>query len=364
MCLHPISVPVKVNGRITDFNVVPCGHCPECLDRKQKDMMQVFLNIGNRSSSIVFATFTYDDEHLPYLWSLYDHETEQASYQSFDVSLPESHLSDYDPVSLVSTPSLRRRDWRLWLKSARIKFERDFGHKISPFSYSCIGEYGKVHFRPHYHCLFFGLSLSEAQELCKSWDYGFSYCQFVRRDQSLTAICRYMAKYLYKGLFEAPDVLYKLVEKPRVLNSRGLVKIDDNFVSWLTGRDLGITLDTRFLNDELCERLLSRRRLLIDNFSYCLGRHYIDKIFKRYETDSEGKTKLVSTPLQKALSDFVRRQSHSFYDRPYRKLKSQYGDEVAASMCVEIIRSDEAAKQSKNESLSQTLQEYYRRSKF
>ena len=201
MCLNPILVPVKVNGRITDYNVVPCGRCPECLDRKQKDMMQVFLNIANRSSSIVFATFTYDDEHLPYMWSLFDHETESASYMSFDVSVPESHLSKEDPVSLVSAPSLRRRDWRMWLKSARVKYERDFGRKVPEFSYSCIGEYGKLHFRPHYHCLFFNMSLADAQELCKSWNYGFSYCELVKRDQSLTGVCRYMAKYLYKGLF-------------------------------------------------------------------------------------------------------------------------------------------------------------------
>ena len=363
MCLNPISVPVRECGRIVSYNVVPCGKCAECVDRRQKDMMQVFLGVANRSSSIVFATFTYNDEHLPFLWSLFDHETEQALYQSFDLSFVESHYCESDPVSVVSAPSLRRRDWRLWLKSARVRYQREHGKSLPKFSYSCIGEYGKVNFRPHYHALFFNLSLAQVQELCNSWVYGFSYCQLVDRSQPLTGVCRYMAKYLYKGLFEAPDVQYRLVEKPRVMNSRGLVKLDQRLIDWLTGKDLGLDLDTKFVSDELCQRLISRRKVLIDDFSYNLGKHFLDKVFKRYAYDPEGKPKFVNTPLQDALSAFIRKQSNALFDRTYFELARSVGREKAASIVSQEQRNKELAKASRDEGLCSSLQEYYRRSK-
>ena len=64
MCLNPISIPRRAAGRVVRYDVVPCGKCPECVDRRQKDMMQVFLNVAKRAHCIVFATFTYDEEHI------------------------------------------------------------------------------------------------------------------------------------------------------------------------------------------------------------------------------------------------------------------------------------------------------------
>ena len=325
--------------------------------------MQVFLCVAGRSKSIVFATFTYDDEHIPTMWSVFDHETESALYSSFEQELVLQHYSEKDPVSFVATPSLRRRDWRLWLKSARIKYQRIHGTSLPKFSYSCIGEYGKVNFRPHYHALFFDLSLAQVQELCASWDYGFTYCQLVNRSQPITGVCRYMAKYLYKGFYEAPDVQYRLVEKPRVMNSRGLIKIDDRLFAWLTGADLGLSLDSRFVSDENCQRLLARRKILIDDFAYNMGKHYLDKVFKRTEYDEEGNPKLVNTPLQVALSAFIRKQSYSLYDGTFRKLERSLGSEKAFAVVLKEQRHQEAANQSREEGLCKSLQEYYRRSK-
>ena len=360
MCLNPISIPRKVAGRVVDYDIVPCGKCPECVDRKQKDMMQVFLNVAKRSESIVFATFTYDEEHVPFRYSVWDYESGSVVASSFDQS--ELHCED-DFQDIMKVQSLHRLDWRLWLKNARVKYEREHGGKLPSFTYATIGEYGKLHKRPHYHTLFFNLPLSYCEEICSSWDKGFTYCEQVNLSQSLTSVCRYMAKYLYKGLFESSDVLDQLAERPRVMASKNLIQIDDTFKSWLIGEDLGLSLYTAFVTPDNCERLLARRKLLIDDFNYCLGKHYIDKIFRYYIVDYEGKRKLVPYPLQVALSTFIRVRNKTIFDKEFRQLASVEGEEKAFSMVLDSARHDEISKVGRNESLCQTLQEYYRRSK-
>ena len=319
--------------------------------------MQVFLNVARRSDNIVFATFTYDDEHLPKMYNLWDYESGSCVKQSFDRSVLES--DEYQDILEVS--SLRREDWRLWLKRARVKWSRDHGRNLS-FVYATIGEYGKLHQRPHYHTMFFDMTLAEAQELCSSWNFGFTFCEQVNKSQSLTGVCRYMAKYLYKGLFESDDVLNGLSERPRVMASKNIVKIDDDFKNWLTGKDLGVNLDTVYLKPDIAQRLLDRRKILIDDFNYRLGNHYINKIFKRYEIDSEGKRKLVSTPLQVALSRFLRKRFDSIRDRELGQAQSMPSREDGFALIEAFQRRDEASLQAREDGKCKTLQEYYKRS--
>lgn len=358
MCLNPISLPVKVAGRVVDYNVVPCGKCAECVDRRQKDMMQVFLNVARRSENIVFATFTYDDEHLPKMFNLWDYESGSCVKRSFE----RSDLEPDEYQDIFEVPSLRREDWRLWLKRARVKWFRDHGVNLS-FVYATIGEYGKLHQRPHYHTLFFDMTLSDAQEFCSSWNFGFTFCEQVSKSQSLTGVCRYMAKYLYKGFFESDDVLNGLSQKPRVLASRNLIQVDEQFKAWLIGQDLGFSLDTAFLRDEDAERLISRRKLLIDDFNYNLGKHYLDKIFKRVEYDEDGKRKLVNTPLQDALSRFIRKRSSSIRDQELRQAESMSSREAGFALIKEFQDRDESSLQAREERLCSSLKEFYSRSK-
>ena len=358
MCLNPISLPIKVAGRVVDYNVVPCGKCPECVDRRQKDMMQVFLNVARRSENIVFATFTYDDEHLPKMYNLWDYESGSCVKQSFE----RSDLEPDEFQDILEVPSLKREDWRLWLKRARVKWFRDHGENLC-FVYATIGEYGKLHQRPHYHTMFFDLTFAQAQELCSSWHFGFTYCEQVNKSQSLTGVCRYMAKYLYKGLFESDDVLNGLSQKPRVLASKNLIQVDDQFRSWLIGEDLGFSLDTRFIRSDDAERLLARRKLLIDDFNYNLGKHYLDKIFKRVEYDEEGKRKLVNTPLQDALSRFIRKRADSVRDSQLRQAQSFADPEEGSAYIIQVAKVDELSREARAERCCSSLQEYYSRSK-
>lgn len=358
MCLSPISLPVKAAGRIYRYNIVPCGKCVECVDRKQKDMLQVFLNVSRRYGDIVFATFTYSDEFLPRMFSVWDYESGSVVDQGFSKDL--FHIDEFNDV--FERPSLRRKDWRLWLKRARVAYERKHGHKLD-FVYACIGEYGKLHQRPHYHCLFFGASLQDIEELCSSWNLGYHFCEYVNKNQSYTAVCRYMAKYLYKGLFESGEVLEGLCEKPRVIASKNLIKIDEDFKNWLIGKDLGLSLDTPYLSPDIAQRLLDRRKILIDDFNYRLGNHYINKIFKRYEINEEGKRKLVSTPLQNALSYFVRSSFDHIRDRQLAEAQSFVDRKDGFAYIEELRKNDEASLLAREESKCKTLEEYYKRSK-
>ena len=211
--------------------------------------------------------------------------------------------------------------------------------------------------------MFFNLSLELCQRICSSWNKGFTYCEPVNISQSLSSVCRYMAKYLYKGFYESSDVLNQLAEKPRVMASKNLLRIDDAFRDWLIGKDLGISLDTVYLKPVIAQRLLDRRKILIDDFNYRLGNHYINKIFRRYEFDEEGKRKLVSTPLQAALSDFVRSSFDNLRDRELRQAQSFVDREAGFAYIKELENMREVATFVREESKCKTLEEYYKRSK-
>lgn len=357
MCTSPVRLPVKAAGRVVRYNVVPCGKCPECVDRRQKDMMQVFLNVARRYSDIVFATFTYSDEFLPRMYSAWDYESGSVVDQGFTKDL---FLID-EFTAVFERPSLRRKDWRLWLKRARVAYERKNGHKLD-FVYACIGEYGKLHQRPHYHCLFFGASLQDVEELCSSWNFGFHFCEIVNKNQSCTAVCRYMAKYLYKGLFESGDVLDGLCEKPRVMASKNLIKVDDSFRSWLIGEDLGLSLESKFVPFDVCDRLLKRRKMLIDDFNYNVGKHYLDRIFKKVEIDEQGKRKVVNYPLQDALSRFVRIRVDSIRDRQFEQAVSQCSPDDVSSVVKALVESEENSLKAREFSKASSLREYFQKS--
>ena len=112
---------------------IPCGRCEGCrLDygKRWADRMLVEYNTprpyGSRKA--VFVTFTYDQQHLPFV----------------------------DCVDGVSRPTLSKRDWQLFVKRFR---------KERPMRYLVAGEYGDATFRPHYHAIMFGVDLADFEDL-------------------------------------------------------------------------------------------------------------------------------------------------------------------------------------------------------
>lgn len=112
---------------------VPCGRCEGCrLDygKRWADRMLVEYHTPREygSERAIFVTFTYDNAHLPYVTC----------------------------TDNVPRPSLQKRDWQLFMKRLRKHFKCRF---------LVAGEYGDNTFRPHYHAIIFGISLSDIPDL-------------------------------------------------------------------------------------------------------------------------------------------------------------------------------------------------------
>lgn len=241
---------------------VPCGKCVECLKKRQMDLSSRCMREALKRGSMIFVTLTYDDEHLPLACSIEcinkstgevsrvsepsiitKYKNEQtlsflgvvrnklslipASSSSRRVVVP---FFDTEELSYqyVVTPSLCRRDIRLWLKRSRVRYERKEGKKLPDFSYVIVGEYGPKTCRPHYHIAFFGLTKSIVEWFVSEWDYGIIYdiqtVSAVNEDGSsgYAAASRYIGKYITKGKFECDSVKDCISEKPRLLCSKNV----------------------------------------------------------------------------------------------------------------------------------------------
>lgn len=108
--------------------MIPCGGCIECRLAKSRQWADRMMLELDHSKTAIFATLTYDPEHVP--------------IAMFD--------DNHEPIF-----TLVKRDVQLWLKRLRRHFEpRELRFYLS-------GEYGDSTQRPHYHVILFGLSLSD-----------------------------------------------------------------------------------------------------------------------------------------------------------------------------------------------------------
>lgn len=108
--------------------LIPCGHCIGCrLDysRSWADRMMLELETTKKG---VFVTLTYDNEHLPWI---------------------------NDNVTGEVVPTLDKRDCQLFMKRLRKEFSD------IRIRFYMAGEYGDQTKRSHYHCILFGISLSD-----------------------------------------------------------------------------------------------------------------------------------------------------------------------------------------------------------
>lgn len=277
-----------------DYTPVPCGKCINCLKNRQNALVARCLAESEKRGTFIFLTLTYDEEHLPFAQSLWRISRETGEYECVDkgeiiLSARSSRLTedrehfyktfndkvrsefrlakfnwtnrdepiyleypldafsamddDYDYVARV-TPSVCREDVRLWLKNARVRFEREKGYKLPDFSYVAVSEYGPNTCRPHYHLAFFGLSMNEAQWLSDSWQYGYRMLKVVNRvnpdgSDGFQIASRYIGKYMTKGKFDCRSVRDCSAEKPRLCQSKGIgVSLIDKVRSYMCCFDL------------------------------------------------------------------------------------------------------------------------------
>lgn len=176
-CLHPVRIrkpasvlereredpdkwvydPIKGCSTLIPTMEVPCGKCVACLARRRNEWTFRLWHEANHSSSSLFVTLTYDDEHLPM-----DGNLQVSDYQKF----------------------LKR-----FRKNENIKFK-----------YFLCGEYGSETYRPHYHMIIFNLPNRKnfvwhwERRIHDAWRNGNVMCDVIT-----AARLNYVTKYMLKS---------------------------------------------------------------------------------------------------------------------------------------------------------------------
>lgn len=182
------------------YDVIPCGHCPECFTKRVKDWSIRLLHEANYHDENYFITLTFDDRHLP------------------------------------KNRSLSKKHVQKFIKRLRNYIKNVEGLDIQ-FKYYAVGEYGegegsRMGLNPHYHLITYGLSLSlfgglseifpdghphksasgeplyYSEFLSKEmWPFGFVTVQTVSYGS-----VSYVAGYVHKKLFDDAPIIHKEVD--------------------------------------------------------------------------------------------------------------------------------------------------------
>lgn len=189
--------PELVNKYDSDSVVkVPCGKCLGCkLDYARHWADRMILELASARGKGIFATLTYNEDHLPE-----------------DGQLCKKDLQDF-------------------FKRLRNDFPP------GQIRYYASGEYGKITFRPHYHCIIFGISLEDfddrkfykknklgqdyytSEKFSRRWSDGRGSIGFVCLSDVSYKTCAYVARYTAKKTFGSP-VPGKQVDEFAVMSRR------------------------------------------------------------------------------------------------------------------------------------------------
>lgn len=410
---------------------VPCGKCVECLRRRQSDIAVRCSNEAQKRGSMCFVTLTYNPSHLPFMSTLQEIDTDTGEitlseqkvlcsgfsckhrldmpdimlHEQLRSSMPPKRKAGSKPIvresdldylegklcSKLFTPTVCRKDLQLWLKSSRVAFERQFGHKLPEFTYLACQEYGPKTSRPHFHICFFGLPYKSVCWLAKRWSdkkcLGFGYSsvksvKLINDDGSPGySICaKYVSKYCAKGVFECQSVKDGIAQKPRLMASKGLgMTLTPSLIDYyrcedLLGRvdqlslkfkDTGEYLtipDLKYLAEEVKKRaywsMPGKNGRISKN---ALPRNYIKKIWYIYDENTQS---FRASPLRKALQLFAYSDPVEDY---IAKLKSDYPG-ISIDLLSNLVSEFEAGLQvhllARKTSAAEYLRKQYCKSKF
>lgn len=179
---------------------VPCGRCMACrIANRESWIHRIEDECSYYGTDCSFVTLTYSDD---FLRLVVDGDTNLLS---------EGHIRFY--------PTLDKVDVQRFLK--RLRYYRNYENPIrAKLSYMCVGEYGGILGRPHYHLIICGIDpVLDLHLLNKSWTYGIVDAQVVNH-----ARIRYVLKYMDKQLFTQEDKVrtYEQAQPPFRLMSKSI----------------------------------------------------------------------------------------------------------------------------------------------
>lgn len=413
MCLNPTSIKKKKlnvqTGRFEDeWQLVPCGKCLDCVKDRQNDIAVMCYRAADQYGSMEFVTLTYNNESIPMYGRVYDEETGEVVGEPFRLtdnmekkarevyfSLNKDCLKTLaysvgegveENFTLDIAPSLDRTDVRLWIKRARMQYQRHFGKKLPEFQYIVCGEYGPRTGRPHYHLGFFGLDHAQVDFMCRDWEktHGFykadSVIRFNPEDNSKSgyeAAAKYIGKYISKGKFEDEKVKVGAVEKPRKMASIHFGYGDDidKLRAYHLCYDMFGEYDPNDLSrfteadkERLCKEIIKRKKYSLNGKYYKLPRSITRQIFYRRfkETDITGEVKVVerASRLQKMVSQFIQNGFNQAFTEELGALKMQYNNNVPFEVVREVVHRIYHPDPQREKAVEKTIVRQYQRSVF
>lgn len=161
-CLSPVRVfdPCR-----KQYHYVPCGHCDACVCGKGYNRSTRLSETLACYAHKYFVTLTFSDGYLPV--AKYDDVTDSFvhpydyDYDGVVYSVPfvsvEKDLQSNDAfremyLKYNGIPVLSHKLAINFKKRLRKSFAKNYGKEYL-FIY-IVGEYGPLHYRPHYHCIF------------------------------------------------------------------------------------------------------------------------------------------------------------------------------------------------------------------
>lgn len=431
MCSNPQYIPYKrgtfrtmqvdtLHNRLGLSNpggyIVPCGKCTECLKKRQNDLAVRLQREAANRGSMVFLTLTYNDDTLPLSVRLVqiDRDTGEILYPYPASPLVRSDDSSSENAEFVRvcrgllegmrpgptprvvelpwcrderyeyrfsvTPSLYRRDVRLWLKRCRVRYSRLFGEPLPDFAYVAVGELGPRTCRPHYHLCFLGLSVDIVSWMASQWDYGFFNIKNVNAvnpdgTNGFELAARYVGKYMTKGRFECESVKDGLCEKPRLMLSKHVgTDLPEQLVEYFRCYDLFGRYDINSLVDphtrslytperlrEMHDAICKRSHLMIGSCKYALPRALLIKLWYTYD---EIRKVYVCSDFRTACSSASRRDDVLDYIRQCKSDRPSISWREISTMVSEFLTLQESTRFSKEFSNEQNLQRFYSQSIF
>jgi len=152
-CITPYHVQDKFTG---NYIPVPCSKCPPCMKRRTSGWSYRLIKEGERSSSALFVTLTYNTEYVP---------------------ITEKGYMNLDKTDIQKFFKRLRK-----LSKTKIKY------------YVC-GEYGIKKMRPHYHIILFNANKEHIQ---KAWILNNKPLGTMHIGQVNEATIGYTLKYMTK----------------------------------------------------------------------------------------------------------------------------------------------------------------------
>lgn len=225
---------------------VDCSKCNFCLQNRRKDWMFRLEQHSKDYVSAHFITLTYDNHTVPTSNNL-------MTLRKTDLIKFHKLIKQSNTRTLIRLKKNKKLSWKQYHELKR-------KYRITYYS---VGEYGSKFFRPHYHCLMFGIHPLTIQALKRNqvWNKGMIHIGTVS-SSSIGYVTAYM--------IDKDNVRDGIREKPFSIMSKG---IGANYLKL-----------KRQWNKQKGDHLDDYRYYVIhDGHKQRLPRYYKDKIFTKVE---------------------------------------------------------------------------------